>query len=186
VLDLNTVLRKFLAALCALSCWTPPAVAQAAEPPGGDPFAGAVFRTREARTGRVSSWDQTGGNADFLSFKAGETKELVRLGGPGVLTHIYVTPGASKAFLRTAVLRMYWDDEQNPSVEVPFGDFFCAGDCNPRLFASRFVVVNHGSGNRSAKLRTSSTARTDWDPLTSCPRERSCSVKRPSKPVTVS
>jgi hypothetical protein len=122
------------------------AAALAAEPPTGDPFAGAIFRTRDARTGRVSSWDKTGGNSDFLMFKAGETKELVRLDGPGVLTHIYVTPGAGKAFLRNAVLRMYWDDEQNPSVEVPFGDFFCAGDCNPRLFASRFVVVNHGSG----------------------------------------
>jgi hypothetical protein len=31
---------------------------------------------------------------------------------------------------------MFWDDEQAPSVEVPLGDFFCAGENNPRLFAS--------------------------------------------------
>jgi hypothetical protein len=29
----------------------------AAEPPGPDLFAGAVYRLKEARTGRVSSWD---------------------------------------------------------------------------------------------------------------------------------
>ena len=39
------------------------------------------------------------------------------------------------------------DDEETPSVEQPlFGDFFCAGECKPRLFTSPYVVVNHGSG----------------------------------------
>lgn len=135
-----------LLALLALLLVADFRLAQAAEPPAQDPFAGAVFRTRDARTGRISSCDKTGGNTDFISFKAGETKELVRLDGPGAITHIYLTPAANRAFLRTAVLRMYWDDEPSPSVETPLGDFFCAGDCNPRLFASRFVVVNHGSG----------------------------------------
>ena len=141
----RAVLRKIVVPLCVFLLGRPDE-AQAADPPAEDPFAGAIFRTRDARTGRVSSWDKTGGNRDFISFKAGETKELVRLDGPGAITHIYVTPAAGKAFLRKAVLRMFWDDEQSPSVEVPFGDFFCAGDCNPRLFASHFVVVNHGSG----------------------------------------
>ena len=94
----------------------------------------------------MSSWDRTGGNRDFVSFAPGETKELVRLDGPGLLTHLYMTPAAGPAFLREAVLRMYWDDEAAPSVEVPFGDFFCSGECRARLFASQLVVVNHGSG----------------------------------------
>ena len=29
--------------------------------------------------------------------------------------------------LRDLVLRMYWDGEETPSVEVPLGDFFCCG-----------------------------------------------------------
>lgn len=29
--------------------------------------------------------------------------------------------------LRDLVLRMTWDDEEHPSVEVPLGDFFCCG-----------------------------------------------------------
>ena len=35
--------------------------------------------------------------------------------------------------LRDLVLRMYWDDEEEPSVESPLGDFFCCGfgrECN--------------------------------------------------------
>jgi hypothetical protein len=43
-----------------------------------------------------------------------------------------MTPAAPPAFLRTAVLRIFWDDEASPSVEAPFGDFFCAGECSPR------------------------------------------------------
>ncbi len=30
-------------------------------------------------------------------------------------------------FLRRILLRMYWDNEENPSVEVPVGDFFGTG-----------------------------------------------------------
>jgi hypothetical protein len=127
--------------LCVLS-----ACLAAAEQPAPDPFAGAVFRLKSARTGRVSSWDRTGDNRDCIAFKASETKGLLLLDGPGALTHLYMTPAAPPTFLRTAVLRIYWDDEASPSVEVPFGDFFCNGECSIRLFASYFIVVNHGSG----------------------------------------
>ncbi len=45
-----------------------------------------------------------------------------------------------------AVLRMYWDDEATPSVEVPVGDFFCNGwsvRCNVSSLA---VCVNPAGG----------------------------------------
>ena len=156
----NTALRKILA--CALRCLVGPSWRPRRQPNRrrGDPFAGAIFRTRDARTGRVSSWDKTGGNTDFLSFKAGETKELVRLDGPGVITHIYVTPGAGKAFLRNAVLRMYWDDEQNPSVEVPFGDFFCAATatraCSPRASSSSITARAPSATTRTSPCLSAS------------------------------
>jgi len=118
----------------------------AGESQGMDPFEGAIYRTRNVRTGRISSWDHTGGNRDFLSIQPGETKELFRMDGPGCITHIYCTPAGPPTILRTAVLRMYWDGEDGPSVQVPLGDFFATGDCNVRLFASPFVVVNHGPG----------------------------------------
>jgi hypothetical protein len=140
---------KALVTCCALlssSLCGGTAVLTAAESGAPDPFAGVPYRLRHARTGRVSSWDRTGDNRDFISFRPGETKELLSLDGPGALTHLYMTPAAPPAFLRTAVLRIFWDDESSPSVEAPFGDFFCAGECSPRLFTSHYVVVNHGSG----------------------------------------
>ena len=34
---------------------------------------------------------------------------------------------SARYVLRDLVLRMYWDDETEPSVESPLGDFFCCG-----------------------------------------------------------
>lgn len=77
---------------------------------------------------RIASWDKTGGNADFLRVKAGETVTLAEMSGAGAVRHIWVTiNAASPTHLRELVLRMYWDGERDPSVEVPIGDFFGTG-----------------------------------------------------------
>ena len=52
-----------------------------------------------------------------------ETVTLLDLDGPSVINHIWMT--FDKLFLRHLILRMYWDGEEIPSVEVPAGDFFC-------------------------------------------------------------
>lgn len=62
----------------------------------------------------------------------GETVTLADVAGPGVITHIWMTVDAKTSdadcfVLRDLVLRMYWDDEETPSVETPLGDFFCCG-----------------------------------------------------------
>lgn len=43
--------------------------------------------------------------------------------GSGVIRHIWIT--VPEQYLRRIILRMYWDHEKEPSVEVPLGDFFC-------------------------------------------------------------
>jgi hypothetical protein len=43
--------------------------------------------------------------------------------GPGCIRHIWIT--MSERFYRQSVLRIYWDHQDHPSVEVPIGDFFC-------------------------------------------------------------
>lgn len=63
---------------------------------------------------------------------SGETVTLAEIEGPGVINHIWVTVAdrttdADCFVLRDLVLRMYWDDETEPSVESPLGDFFCCG-----------------------------------------------------------
>lgn len=59
------------------------------------------------------------------------TETLADIDGPGTITHIWITvPDATESndhVLRDLVLRMYWDGEDDPSVEVPLGDFFCNG-----------------------------------------------------------
>jgi len=47
---------------------------------------------------------------------------LADIEGPGVIQHIWMTCFPDK--WRSLVLRMYWDGEEHPSVETPFGDFF--------------------------------------------------------------
>jgi len=77
---------------------------------------------------RISSYDRTGGNADFVPIKPGETKAIAEIGGAGCIRHIWFGGGVDeKCWLRKVVLRMYWDGERNPSVESPLGDFFGAG-----------------------------------------------------------
>jgi hypothetical protein len=77
---------------------------------------------------RSSSYDRSGGNADFRSIAAGETLTLLDAPGPGLVTHIWVTIDSQDPnHLKALVLRMYWDGENSPSVETPIGDFFGLG-----------------------------------------------------------
>ncbi len=60
-----------------------------------------------------------------INLKAGETVTLAEIKGPGMITHIWIT--CSPKCYRDCILRIYWDGENEPSVEVPLGDFFCNG-----------------------------------------------------------
>jgi hypothetical protein len=80
---------------------------------------------RDYRAGRESSFDRTGGNADWIPVAPGTTATLAEISGPGMITHIWTPIGReSPESLKQAVLRIYWDGEEDPSVEVPVGDFF--------------------------------------------------------------
>lgn len=61
----------------------------------------------------------------------GETVTLAEIQGSGMIQHIWCTvtdtTDAGRFVLRDLVLRMYWDDEESPSVECPLGDFFLCG-----------------------------------------------------------
>ena len=50
------------------------------------------------------------------------TTTLAEIDGPGVIQHIWIT--VRPEAYRSCVLRMYWDNEETPSVEVPLGDLF--------------------------------------------------------------
>jgi Protein of unknown function (DUF2961) len=76
---------------------------------------------------RASSYDRSGGNADYRKIGPGETLVLLDEPGPGEITHFWTTMWAEGPALKALVLRMFWDEEKTPSVETPLGDFFGLG-----------------------------------------------------------
>jgi len=102
---------------------------------------------RPGRSRRASSWDRTGGNDDCWRIDPGKTAILAEIDGPGSINHIYFTTiDPNLLDYRDAVLRMYWDGEETPSVEAPWGDFFCISNCTVRRFQSLMMAVNPGAG----------------------------------------
>lgn len=91
---------------------------------------------RNFRSRRASSWDTTGGNADWSTIQPGESHTLLDESRPGCVKHIWMTVGNDDLFPRQCVLRMWWDGEEHPSVEVPLGDFFGIGHGMRRNFVS--------------------------------------------------
>ena len=79
---------------------------------------------RHGKSGRCSSWDTTGRNADAWSMGPGEARVLADIKGPGAITHIWMTQGNH---YRECLLKITWDNAKKPSVLVPLGDFFCLG-----------------------------------------------------------
>ncbi|WP_270887545.1 DUF2961 domain-containing protein [Pedococcus sp. 5OH_020] len=136
----------------------------------------SLTRRQDARTARVSSWDQRGRNQDNWTIGPGETRVLADLEGPGQLTHIWTTqfcrqvlgPGLLQPedteqtapvleihnalglnweqpdpdYYRKVLLRITWDDEPNPAVLVPLGDFFGIGHCLPNSYSSALFTVS--------------------------------------------
>src|ERR1700680_4246563 len=87
-----------------------------------------VANLSDAVSRRASSADRSGGNADWVEVKAKSTVMLADIPGAGSVRHIWFTINSPSPFhLRELVLRMYWDGEAEPSVEVPIGDFFGTG-----------------------------------------------------------
>jgi hypothetical protein len=78
----------------------------------------------------------------FIIIKPGETITLAEIEGPGAIQQIWMTPTGNWRF---SILRFYWDDEVNPSVEVPVGDFFAMGWGVYAPLNSLAVCVNPGS-----------------------------------------
>ena len=63
--------------------------------------------------------------APYAPVPAHTTLTLADIEGPGVIQHIWITSRPDN--WRRLMLRFYWDGEATPSIEVPFGDFFCQG-----------------------------------------------------------
>lgn len=105
---------------------------------------GSLARLKDGKMIQVSSFDSTGANNDRINIHAGETATIFDVQGPGLITRIWITiDSRDPYFLRRILLRMYWDGEDNPSVEVPVGDFFGCG-YEYKHYTSRHLGMSSG------------------------------------------
>jgi len=77
-----------------------------------------------------------------VNIKKGEVFTMAEIDGPGAIQHIWMTPTGRWRFV---IFRIYWDGEDQPSVEVPVGDFFGNGWGTFAPISSLPVAVNPGS-----------------------------------------
>jgi D-arabinan exo alpha-(1,3)/(1,5)-arabinofuranosidase (non-reducing end) len=88
----------------------------------------AITQAHDYVQKRSSSYDRSGGNADYRPLGPGETLTVLDDSGPGAITHLWFTIASDEQFhLKKLVLRIFWDSESTPSVEAPIGDFFGLG-----------------------------------------------------------
>lgn len=82
----------------------------------------------------------------FIIINKGETITIAEIEGSGAIQHIWMTPTGNWNF---SILRFYWDDEKEPSVEVPVGPFFgmAWGQYSP--LSSMAITSNPGSAFNS-------------------------------------
>ena len=73
---------------------------------------------------------------------AGETFVVADIAGMGAIQQMWMTPTGK---WRDLILRIYWDNQENPSVECPLGDFFACGWDRYAPVVSLPVCVNPGS-----------------------------------------
>lgn len=87
------------------------------------------------------------GSPCIWPFKKGETKVLLHQKGSGVIRHIWCTiPPGNIMHMRNIIVRMYWDGQSQPSVEVPLGDFFGVAFGRQRNIISDCVSMQLGKG----------------------------------------
>jgi len=137
---------------------------------GLNPNLGNIFMLSDAKTRSISAENPTGekgkggmattgisqGAARELGqgwkvnpcavIKGGTTYTVADISTSGAIQHIWMTPTGNWRFL---VLRIYWDDETEPSVEAPLGDFFCMGWGKYAPVNSQPITVNPGSAFNS-------------------------------------
>lgn len=78
----------------------------------------------------------------LVRIQAGEEHVVADIEGPGAIQQIWLTPTGN---FRYSIIRIWWDDQEHPSVECPIGDFFACGWGKYAQVSSLAICVNPGS-----------------------------------------
>jgi len=79
--------------------------------------------------------------------KKHSTLTLCDIKSSGIIQHIWVT--FDEKFLNFLVLRVYYNDNKNPSIQLPLASFFCNGNGKISKLASSMILVNSKGGMNS-------------------------------------
>lgn len=114
----------------------------------GEKGKGGMATVEESSSSKAAKLGQGWKVSPRINIPAGETFTLAEINESGVIRHIWMTPTGE---YRLMILRIYWDGETEPSVEVPVGDFFASGWglMNEPVINSIAICVNPRSGFNS-------------------------------------
>ncbi len=84
----------------------------------------------------------------FLNIPAKTETTIADITGSGIIKHIWYVPLDTKA-IRTLILRIYWDDDTEPAVECPAGDFFASANEEYWQISSLAICRNPKTGYNS-------------------------------------
>jgi hypothetical protein len=115
------------------------------ENPTGEPGRGGASTDGPARNAARDlgpGWKMS----PYVIVPPGAVQVLADVDGPGAIQHIWLTPTGHWRF---SILRIYWDGQDQPSVECPVGDFFACGWNQYAQVSSLPVCVNPGSAFNS-------------------------------------
>ncbi len=76
----------------------------------------------------------------------GETFTLADIAGPGAIQSMWITGNLIRSGNRDGILRIWWDDQPQPSIEAPVVDFFASGWGPYAQVSSLAVTVNPAKG----------------------------------------
>lgn len=82
-----------------------------------------------------------------IDLGSGENATLADISGPGIIRHFWIT--TDRGTLDQLMLRMYWDDDPVPAIELSLGDYFCNVWDQLALMNSRMIVVAPAAGLNS-------------------------------------
>lgn len=87
----------------------------------------AALRSYRVNTRNLSS-------PEGHDLEAGQRLVLLDYQGAGQIVRVHITMGWTDPLVpRKALLRIYWDNEEHPSVLCPVGDFFCDAFCGASM-----------------------------------------------------
>ncbi len=89
--------------------------------------------------------------APARDIKPGETVQLCDITGPGTIRHIWMTTVQDPVVQRACIIRAWWDDQAEPSIECPIGDLF--GFAHGKIVSYQSAVHSCGpTGGRNLWL----------------------------------